>query len=33
MQDLINMPTEQKKALRNIFLIFIAVLLIESFLK
>jgi hypothetical protein len=33
MQDLINMPTEQKKALRNIFLIFIVVLLIESFLK
>jgi hypothetical protein len=33
MQDLINMPTEQKKALRNIFLTFIGVLLVESFLK
>jgi hypothetical protein len=32
-QDLINMPTEQKKALRNLFLIFVASLIAQSFFK
>jgi hypothetical protein len=31
--DLMNMPSDQKRALRNLFLTFIASLLIESFFK
>ena len=32
-KDLINMPSDQKRALRNLFLTFIAAILVESFFK
>ncbi len=32
-QDLMNMPSEQKKAIRDMFLTFVASLIVQSFFK